>query len=268
MVKTIEKRTVIQKEDEITRVNILDGGKSIDIFSISSCCEHPKEVSKSNTQEYIEKYFPIVKASTLSLEDEFLKHEPNTENQKKFKRKLIAVIKSGLSDFRAQRMDSSIDDEGNIYYKEGMFPAVGKSANWWYKKAKEFMPERESRLGTTGERIAFLGLVIKCLIEYKKYTVSDAWIAVCDQSKDLGNCWDSENTDYESFEPTGSRQIGEWYDLLNTIKITFDSGIDGFWIVGGSCIYDGDASPLSCITYIRNSYADYYDSTGWIVLSV
>ena len=42
-----------------------------------------------------------------------------------------------------------------------MKPAVGRTVKWWKKKAKEFMPEKESRIGTTNERIAFLALLIK-----------------------------------------------------------------------------------------------------------
>ena len=170
MGNTIEKKTVLKLEDTITRVNIIDGGKAIEIFSISDCDEKPEETSKEETkgtQEYIEKYFPIAKASSLSLEDEFLKHRAQTDNQKKVKKMLKAAIKSGLEDFRAQRMDASFDEEGNICYKAGMKPAVGKSANWWNEKAKEFMPEKESRLGMTEQRIAFLGLRMKYLIEKK-----------------------------------------------------------------------------------------------------
>ena len=40
----------------------------------------------SSIKEYIEKYFPIVRASTLSLKDKFLKHEPASEKQKVFKK--------------------------------------------------------------------------------------------------------------------------------------------------------------------------------------
>ena len=96
MGKTIEKKTVLKMEDTITRVNIIDGGKAIEIFSISDCDEKSGENGKEEikgTQEYLDKYFPIAKASTLSLEDEFLKHRAQTDNQKKFKKMLNAAIK-------------------------------------------------------------------------------------------------------------------------------------------------------------------------------
>lgn len=269
MEKTTEKKTVILMEDKITRVNIINGGNAIEIFSISDCNENPEETSKEETkgtQEYIEKYFPIVKASSLSLEDEFLKHIAQTDNQRNFKKMIENAIKSGLQDFRAQRMDVSFDEEGNICYKAGMRPAVGKSVNWWKEKAKEFMPEKESRLGTTKERIAFLGLLIKYLIEEKGYTVANAWKAVCDQSKELGHYWDSKDAKHE-FESTGSRQIGEWYDLANTYKITVDDEASGFSFVGGNYDNCGNNYPLADVDDVDFPNDDCFCSIGWLVLS-
>ena len=46
---------------------------------------------------------------------------------------LISVIKSELSDFRAQRMDPSVNEEGKIFYQAGKKSAIGKSADWWTK---------------------------------------------------------------------------------------------------------------------------------------
>lgn len=269
MSNATEQRTVFEVGGDltitgnITRIKI-KGGK-LEVFSIS---EGVNLEEIKGTQEYIEKYFPIAKASTLSLEDEFLKHEPETNQQTRFKNALISAIKSGLSDFRAQRMDACFDEEGNICFKAGMKPAVGKlSLKDWKRAAKEFLPEKESRLGTTKERIAFLGLLIKYLIEGKSYEVKDAWKAVCDQSKDLGHYWDSENAKHD-FEDTGSRQIGEWCDLGNTCKITEDDEAGGFSLVGSNCNYCGINYPLADVCSI--SYPDfvYCNGVGWFVLSV
>lgn len=263
MSKAMEQRTVIEVEGKITRVSIRRG--KIEIFSI------PEGVNLEEikgTQEYIDKYFPIAKASTLSLKDEFLKHELETEEQRKFKNALISAIKSGLSDFRAQRMDACFDEEGNICFKAGMKPAVGKlSVNEWKRVAKEFLPEKESRLGTTKERIAFLGLLIKYLIEEKGYEVKDAWKAVCDQSKDLGHYWDSENAKHD-FEDTGSRQIGEWCDLGNTCKITEDDEVGCFSLVGGSYVCDGGSCPLVVVCSVDLPNGVFFYGVGWFVLSV
>ena len=250
MSKAMELRTVIEKEGKNTRINM-------------------EEIK--GTQEYIEKYFPIVKASTLSLEDEFLKHEPKTENQTRFKNALISAIKVGVSDFRAQRMDPSFDELGNICFKAGMEPAIGKlQEQEWKFAAKQFLPKKGSRLGTANERNAFLGLLIKYLIEEKGYTISDAWEAICDQSKDLGHYCDSENSNDE-FECTGSRQIGKWYDLGNTFKITrVDEIRNSIYIFGGIYCKKGNDLPLVNAIYSAEWNCEFihYNAVGWIVLSV
>lgn len=83
----------------------------------------------------------------------------------------------------------------------------------------------------------------------------------------MGHYWDSEDAKHE-FEPTGSRPIGEWYDLANTCKITVNDEAGGFSLVGGSYAYEGDYYPLADV-YTINDPGDGCDgSTGWIVLSV
>lgn len=269
MSNAAEQRTVFKVGGDvtiignITRVKIKGG--NIEIFNIPEEL-NPEEIK--GTQEYIDKYFPIAKASTLSLKDEFLKHGFETHEQKKFKHALISAINSGLSDFRAQRMDACFDKEGNICFKTGMKPAVGKlSVTDWKRVAEEFLPEKGSRLGATKERIAFLGLLIKYLIEAKGYEVKDAWKAVCGQSKDLGHYSDSENAKYD-LEDTGSRRIGEWCDLGNTCKITENDESGCFSLVGGHCIYNGDCYPLASVDWIDYPGYVYDHSVGWLVLSV
>ena len=270
MSKTTERRKVLSVGEKITRENIIDGGASVEIFSISDCTDQREETNPEEvkgTQEYLEKYFPVVKASTLSLEDEFLKYEPETDLQSKFKERLTKAIESGLSDFRAQRMDPTLGEDGKIYYQAGKKPKVDRCAYWWKREAEEFMPEKESRLGTTKERTAFLGLLIKYLIEKLGYTVSDAWQAVCDQSKDLGHYRDSESAKHYP-EPTGRRQVGNWYDLGNTFKITIDDEAGGLSVVGGSFNRLGDWHPLMFAYTLHDPDYDFDYSVGWLVLSV
>jgi hypothetical protein len=96
--------------------------------------------------------FVLVPASTLSLTDKFMVlHTPYDEREKVFKELLTDVIKSGVSDFYRPKLDPSLDANDKICYQTGLKPAVGKSYNWWKKNAKEFCPERKSRLGTKSE---------------------------------------------------------------------------------------------------------------------
>lgn len=216
------------------------------------------------TEEYINKYFPIVKASTLSFKSDILQYEPDTKSQAILKNIIIAAITSNISDFRAQRMDPSINETGEIYYEAGTKPATAKSANWWKTNAEMFIPERGSRLGTINERAAFLGLLIEYLMYNKNYSIRAAWRAVCDQSKDLGNYLDS-NDSMKTLENTGSRNIGQWYDLGNTYKIIANDPLE-FLLFGGWSFTYGNKQPLSRINTYDFPNSGYANSVGWIVL--
>ena len=213
-----------------------------------------------------EEKFPIVRASTLSEEEIFLKHKTKSERQKKLKDLILKGIEVGLKDFRRPALDPSFEGE-RIVYKAGEEPAVYKSPNFWDEELKKIIPEKNSRMGTLLQCAAFLGLLIKYLIEEEGYEVAEAWKAVCDDSKKLGHYWNSDNAKH-AFEATGSRKVWDFYDLANTPKIVKDdSSKSGFTRIGGTCMCGGDFMPLA--DYIQPIDADRnFLFVGWMVLDV
>lgn len=226
MTRTTEQTTVLTVEEKTARVNVSN--------------------NKNSEQDFDEK-FPIVRASTLSLEEAFMRHEPQSNQQLRLKNSITLGIKEGLKDFRCAIMDPTFDESGNYVYQKGKKPAVGKSARYGKDKLKEFMPEKNSRMGTGKEHDAFLGILIRYLIEVEGYNVADAWKAVCNDSKHLGHYKNSENAKGE-LETTGNRKIGSFYDLGNTCKIVEHENYKvGFALI---CAYYGgysDDYPLSVL---------------------
>ena len=216
------------------------------------------------SKEWFDKMFPIVEASKLSLKDKFLKHEPTSICQKKFKEVLTAGIEAGLKDFRRPAMDPSLKDD-KIVYEAGLMPATGKSCDWWRENAKNFMPERNSRLGTETQYAAFLGILIKYLVKERGYTVSQAWYAVCDDSQNLGHYWNSKNAKH-GIEATGSRMIGLFYDLANTFKILYNDEGSVFLLAGGGCNHSSNFFPLAYMYSLFDPDNVYSVSVGWLVL--
>ena len=214
-----------------------------------------------------ENAFVLLEASKLSLKDEFMQYEPTTNNQRKLKESLTEAIESGLSDFWASRLDPSFnEDETGLVFEVDRKPAVGKSYNWWEEKARQYLPERGSHLGTKSEYVAFLGVLIKKLIA-SGLRVSSAWNAVCDDSKELGHYWNSENAKHD-FEVTGSRNICGFCDLANTYKIlAWDKEAGGFWLAGGDYFDNSFNSPLSDLGRDTRQGNCDHGSVGWLVLS-
>ena len=231
-------------------------------------CEMKRNEEIIGTTEYIEKYFKVVKASELSTDDFFLKYIPITYEEYVFKEELIKIIKDGVKDFRAQRIDPIIND-GEICYEFGKAQMIfdWRSSIWWNSKALEFLPDRGSRLGETRERVVFLGVILKYLIEEKGYRTSTAWEWICDNSSSIANYKDSVDSN-NMLAPTGSNKVGDWYDLGNTWKITKNGnkGNDKFSLVGGSYEFKGYFFPLANISNICKPEEKQFNSCGWIVL--
>lgn len=209
--------------------------------------------------------FKKVPASELRLDDKFLKYQPKTDEERKFKKLVETAIKNGLRDFWCPVYDPSFDDNGRICYEPGKMPAVGKSYIWWEENAKKYAPERGSRLGTKSEYVAFLAVLIKELVAFGK-SVEWAWNAVCCDSKELGHYRNSKDAKH-NFETTGSREICGWYDLANTYKILAeDEDAGGFWRAGGNYFIYSNLGPLVGLDYSNNHrWFDQLDSCGWLV---
>ena len=232
----------------ITNVEVPDGKYKLII---------PNETSKN---------LPVVliQASKISLDDKFMKYRPKTDEEKAFKKLLTEAIKSGLKDFYRPVIDPSFnDDKSGICYEFGRKPAVGKSYNWWKEKAREL--SSNSRLGTRYEYVAFLGVLIKNLVE-SGWSISKSWNAVCTDSKELGHYWNSENAKH-AFEGTGSREVCGFYDLANTYKILAeDEEASGFWLAGGLCYGNSSNFPLADLNLYDFRYDDHDYGVGWLVL--
>lgn len=237
------------------------------IESSDECVELILEVDTAQEQSVnTEDGFVLVEASKLSLDDNFFcRYDPKTTAEKRFKESLEEVIRNGVKDFYLPNMDPSFADANTIHYVAGEGPAVGKSYNWWTKAAKEFMPDRGSRLGTKSEYIAFLAVLIKVLVQ-NGWSTKKAWNAVCNNSKEIGHYWDSVEAK-GTFEKTGSREIYGFFDLGNTCKIlSADKNCDAFVVTGGYYNCNGGSDPLFKMELLHNCYFSNNVGVGWIVL--
>ena len=218
------------------------------------------------SQEYIEKYFPIVKASEISLKDDLFMHIPNSYHQKLLKDWIFKTFEYKMPDFRAQRIDPSINRKGEIYFSEGNYPAVGFTAKEWKELAEGFWPERGSRLGFFNERIAFIAVMMKKL-QASGFNVDEVWKMVCDNSKDLGNY---KKLFKSNLQMTGSMEICGFADLANTQKIIIQNNeyccTPNYYFCGGDYTYSSRDRAFFII-YDLWKYLDVLEtSVGWIVL--
>lgn len=208
------------------------------------------------------KDFILIEASKITPEEKLykklVKHEP-------FKSILCSPVENGtLKDFYIAGMDGSLDENGKLQFAKGEQVAVKLSYNESEKKALEFDPEHNSRLGTITEYFAFLYILIDELIK-SGWTFRKAYKAVVKDSVKLGHYFNSKGAKKE-FENTGLRNICGFMDLGNTQKILAkDERYKFFYIAGGSYFsssyYDTLANYYTCVDYMKQQLF----ATPWIV---
>jgi len=220
---------------------------------------HEKGKGENCRKEWLEENFVKIEASKFSLEDEFLKHESVSINTVNFYNKLIKIIKNGMLDFYVPKMDPSLDKNGNICYKKGERPAVGKPSIWWEKESKKVAPEYNSKIGNENQYIAFIGMLVKNGII--------TWEQAAEESKDVGHYCDSEDAKH-CLEETGSRPIDKFFDLGNTCKIVKSEVRKfGYALAGGHFEINSSEYPLVDMENIRYRETDIVKGVGWITLN-
>lgn len=231
-------------------------------------CRLTLEPSENESWEkQIEKTFFYVRASELKETDLFFaKFTPKTVRTNTLKNLLRSVMRSDIKDFWKARYDPSLTEDGlGICFVPGAKPALGKSALWWVKAARDFMPEKNSRLGNKNEYVAFLGTVIKMLVS-EGWDINDAWSVICDDSRNIANF---RNGKFCTLENTGSKEFYGLCDLANTYKLLVAvKDYTGFWLAGG-CYINGGAPSLMAVDYFSGTSIDFTKNynVGWVVLS-
>lgn len=210
-------------------------------------------------------FLELIEASKLSLKDKFMQHVPRTWSEQALYKSIKSVIFDGIKDFYRPIIDPSLIYD-KISYIKGTHPAVGKNYTWWKKNAKNLCPERNSRLGTTKEYTAFLGVLIKKMVD-DGWKVEEAWHAVCNDSYELGHYWSYARENHCNFEPTGKREVCGFYDLANVRKILAgDKDTSGIFLASGCCNYRGDFFPIATLIRIDFTPSNLNSCVGWIVL--
>ena len=207
--------------------------------------------------------FILVEAEKLSMADEFMKYEPKTDKEKIAQNLIAEAIKKRVKNFYRPNCDPSFNKDSNkIQFVYGERPAIGKSYNWWKDVAKSYNPSRNSRLGTKLEYFAFLGVLIKKLIE-EGIPIEWAWYVVCYDSGKIGHYCNSQNAKRE-FEITGSRKTCGFCDLANVYKLLGEE-YNGFYMASGCYSEISYYEPLSNFFYEENCQEKLNYSVGWIV---
>ena len=179
-----------------------------------------------------------------------------TDREKSFLKRVREAVKTVNYDYWIANLEPSVNN-GTIYYAEERYVGVAFSGNEWIKMAKEYAPERGSRLSNLHELFIWYALRI----------VNGLWTLdyVANDSSSAGNYRNAPRA-IHSMEKTGVRMCGGHRDGQgNSFKIVTSAG--GYVLVGGCYEMGGDYYPVADCDY-NNDPDDFPDdSSGVLVLT-
>ena len=193
-----------------------------------------------------------------------MKFEPRTRIERLTKEWISEAITKGVKNFYRPKSNpyyTTPDGEG-ICFVPGNGPATLGHYYWWETVAKKYCPERNSRLGTRLEYCAFLGVLIKKIVESGK-SVERAWNLVCDQSYEFEYFHFSDDAGYP--ETDGTIEIcgfivGKTFWLLAKEEEEF------FCLAGGGCFGNALFPTPADIWASKDRGHCLKHSIGWVVL--
>ncbi len=222
-----------------------------------------------NTTQYLEQLISqskvkLIEVSKLSVDDKALKFEPTTMREAIFKERLENAITNGLNDFYKTVCDPTFIDEEQISYELGCDPAIGRPFAWWEEQAKKL----GGHIATRSEYIAFLGVILKQLVE-SGLKIETAWNLICDDVKELFDSTGVKKNAVNVIEKTGSRgEVCGFYDLSNTYKLLKEddeAGTGGFLLGSGKFFGIERNYSLSSLGKCYESNYKFQDAVGLII---
>ncbi|MBQ2836200.1 MAG: hypothetical protein IJE68_05145 [Clostridia bacterium] len=183
------------------------------------------------------------------------KQKGKNDGEKSFLTRVREAIKAVNYDYWIAHMEPSVHKE-KVYYEANQDVGVRFSCNQWMQIAKEYAPERDSRLSNLHELFIWYALRI----------VNGLWTLdyVANDSSSAGNYRNAPGATH-SIEKTGARKCGGFCDGQgNSYKIVTREG--GYALVGGNFNDNGSNYPVACVSYNYDPYHIQFDSSGVLVL--
>ena len=217
---------------------------------------------KDGRDEFMHLYFGDLTNDDILYTEDGKKRKFVTERQKKFRADVMKALENIPEEgFRwIPVYEPSKDDGGNLQYVSGVNVLRGLSSYDWEETFQNYSPENGSRMSS----ITTYFLLLLRLLKDGFATI----VQLADDSKEIGNYWDSKNAKHE-FEKTGERQLGGLYGFAgNTYKIVKDSeSSSGFSLFGSYYCYNGYTYPLADVGLDSDPSGTTYHGVGLLELT-
>ena len=244
-----------QKGYEHVAIKAENGDLIVQIVPISEAdsTSLTREVDKA-------KYFTKISKKERDMVKTWLETQNEVENSFYCKDQFLRFVKKAVEsidyDYWIATIEPSVANE-KIYYAAGEEVGTGFKCEQWYKMAKEYAPERCSRMAKITE--LFLWYAIR--------VVDGSWTLdyITKDSSSAGNYKNAPNST-KNMEKTGARKCGGYKDGQgNSYKIVTVDNL--FGIVGGDYYNDGVECPVCTTFYGTDPYLSKEYGSGVVVLT-
>lgn len=182
---------------------------------------------------------------------------PNSEEQVKFLERVKTALWEVNYNYSIAMLEPTKDEGGKISYEEGMPVYTHLTLPEWEEKAKEYWPEKDSKLANLFELDLW----------YAYRVVTGHWTLeyICDNSSDWGNYWNSPSATHEK-EEAGIIKVGGFADGVSNTRKIVKAPDGGFCICGGCYKQLGTLNPVAKVEYQPAPSGLDFFSSGVVVL--
>lgn len=191
--------------------------------------------TKSEIEPQLEYFFTMGKKERNKVIEWYLKQKPTTSKQRHFLNLLESAIRDIDYTYKIATIEPSVDNHGNIYYKEGSDVAVGMTCIKAEKKAEKFAPEFLSGLATAEE--VFLWYGYRIAMGY--WNISYACDILTTNNDDV------DKKEAKQIQLSGAKKSGGAKDGVNNTKKITKSG--GFFVLLGDSYIKKNPKPVTNI---------------------
>ena len=178
-----------------------------------------------------------------------------TDREKAFLKRVAESIQAVNYDYWIANLEPYVEN-GKIYYAENHDVGVKFSCNQWGQMARDYKPEKGSRLSNLHELFIWYALRI----------VNNLWTLdyVANDSSSAGNYWNAPKSS-KSMDKAGAKECGGYRDGQgNTFKFVTREG--GYALVGGGYFNNGNDYSVASVNHISYLNGIRYGGSGVLVL--
>ena len=235
----MKKTTTIKiHANRILELKLLEDGTYDVLLEVEEEEKESESATNDTKPVFSESDFVLIEAESLSMDDEFMQYVPKNEEEEETKKLISEAIQKEVRNFYKPRRDMTFvfdNCTGTLVDANEVREGSPYVARYRYSDieavAYKFMIEHSSRLGSKFEYGAYLGNLIKKLVEEGE-TVEWAWDMVVNNSEMLYRHYIKNNSIVNMERPRFADIYGICEKKDSYKILAWDKDDNAYWMAG------------------------------------